>query len=622
MGQLDEQPENFRASDPQAAEALLRSMTQDIENLRQNLLVQLSQDVERLHREKSQLVEDIDKLQAQRQQQIVQQQKLLRQIAPALANQLQELLKQQLNQLAAPSQVSDQDATLLGNSVSEATTEEQGVREGQNPMQTPVGRAAGSGSPPDSAASDYNENAHRLIASLDSTLRATFRTLEQDLSSYQSSLSQQLGQMYSLEQQGEAILETLVSRLRKEIQSESSAIKPTPQAPPPAPTHPPLPRQGGYPQNNHHTSVVSYPSEQSMPVVPLIPEPEPPVAIPQPPTQSQQSSKLLLGFLLVLLSLLVLSFQNVFITLILNKSPVFGLFEQGGFISPGLGNSLLILWLRMLVVVPLMAILATVLYPQVWRDIQQFAQSKDWFLFIRVLGSGFFLFLSQVLIYLALGSISPGVAITIFFIYPVLTVLLGWVLFGVRLNLSRSIVIFSVLVGVVLIALPSSRAGDFSGMGVRSAAGSAIAFAFYVILAQTCAKKLNPVPLSWINFVLILSFSSFSLAGPFPESWRFDVAPTMWPSLLLSSLVLGGTTLVSYLLDNISIRMISAARASILGATVPALTALLAWVIIQSTLQLQQIFGMLLVTLGVTFLSVERLRRPNKTTQPTARKRN
>lgn len=622
MGQLDDQPENFRASDPQAAEALLRSMTQDIENLRQNLLVQLSQDVERLHREKSQLVEDIDKLQAQRQQQIVQQQKLLRQIAPALANQLQELLRQQLNQLAAPSQASDEDPTLsFGNSVSEATTDEEGVREGQNPTQTPIGRAAGSGSPQNSAASDYNENAYRLIASLDSTLRATFRTLEQDLSSYQSSLSQQLGQMYSLEQQGEAILETLVSRLRKEIQFESSAIKPTPQAPPPAPTHPPLPRQGGYPQNNHHTSVV-YPSEQSMPVVPLIPEPEPPVAIPQPPTQSQQSSKLLLGFLLVLLSLLVLSFQNVFITLILNKSPVFGLFEQGGFISPGLGNSLLILWLRMLVVVPLMAILATVLYPQVWRDIQQFAQSKDWFLFIRVLGSGFFLFLSQVLIYLALGSISPGVAITIFFIYPVLTVLLGWVLFGVRLNLSRSLVIFIVLVGVVLSALPSSRAGDFSGMGVRAAAGSAIAFAFYVILAQTCAKKLNPVPLSWINFVLILSFSSFSLAGPFPESWRFDVAPTMWPSLLLCSLVLGGTTLVSYLLDNISIRMISAARASILGATVPALTALLAWVIIQSTLQLQQIFGMLLVTLGVTFLSFERLRRPNKTTQPTARKRN
>jgi hypothetical protein len=51
MGQLDKQPENIGASDPQVTEDLLRSMTQDIENLRQNLVVQLSQDVERLQRE-------------------------------------------------------------------------------------------------------------------------------------------------------------------------------------------------------------------------------------------------------------------------------------------------------------------------------------------------------------------------------------------------------------------------------------------------------------------------------------------------------------------------------------------------------------------------------------------
>ncbi len=37
MGQLDNQPENAGAGDPQAAEARLRAMTQDIENLRHNL---------------------------------------------------------------------------------------------------------------------------------------------------------------------------------------------------------------------------------------------------------------------------------------------------------------------------------------------------------------------------------------------------------------------------------------------------------------------------------------------------------------------------------------------------------------------------------------------------------
>jgi drug/metabolite transporter (DMT)-like permease len=590
MGQQDLQPENSGASAPQATEALLRAMTQDIENLRQNLVVQLSQDVERLQREKSHLIEEIEQLQAQRQQQIVQQQKLVRQIAPALANQLQELLTQQLNQLADSSRISDKEA--------------------------------GSGLPSTSTASEYNQNAYRLIASLDATLRTTFKTLQQDLSSYQSSLAQQLGQMYSLEQQGEAILDTLVSRLREQIQSESSAITSTPLPPPAAPDPPSLPRRdaSGIREDNHKGSTVSDPSVASASAVPLVRKPEPPAAIPQPLPQPQPTSKLQIGFLLILVSSLVLSFQNVVITVILNKSEIFGgLFRTGGFILPSLGNSLLILWLRMVVVVPLMGVLATVLYPGIWRDIKLFAQSKDWSLFIQVLSSGFFLFLSQVLIYLALGPISPGVAITIFFVYPIFTVLLAWVLFGDRPSLFRSVIIIFVLLGVVLIALPSSGAGKLNALGVSAAIGSGITFAFYVILTQACAKKLNPIPFSWINFVVILAFSSLSLFT-LPESLLFEVDSRMWPSLIISCLVLGGTTLLSYLFNNIGISMIGAARASILGATGPALTALLAWAIIQRALYPQQIWGMLLVSLGVAALSFERLRSQTKKAQPAVRK--
>jgi drug/metabolite transporter (DMT)-like permease len=95
----------------------------------------------------------------------------------------------------------------------------------------------------------------------------------------------------------------------------------------------------------------------------------------------------------------------------------------------------------------------------------------------------------------------------------------------------------------------------------------------------------------------------------------------MWPTLAIASLVLGGTTLVSYFLNNIGIKAIDAVRASILGAIVPALTALLALVLIQSTMQVEQIFGMLLVTLGVAALSFERMRRHAKATQPTGRNR-
>ncbi len=586
MEQPDQQPENLGASEPQAAEALLRSMTQDIENLRQNLVVQLSQDIERLQREKSHLIEDIDKLQDQRQQQIIQQQKLIQQIAPALVNQLQELLSQQLNQLQESSRVED----------------------------------GSSGCPQSSTTSDYNKNAHRLIASLDSTLRTTFKTLQQDLSSYQSSLSQQLGQMYSLEQQGEAILETLVNRLKEKIQTESAAIQNAPLAPPATPTHSPLSRRdtNGYSEDNYSSSV-SYPSRQSAPAIPLVAEPEPSPAIPQAPPQQKKASNVQIGFLLVLLSSVVLSLQNIVIKVILKQSAILGLFEVGGFISPSVGNSLLILWLRMLVVVPLMAILATVLYPGLWRDIKQFVQSKDGPLFLQVVGSGFFLFLSQVLIYLALGPISPGVAITIFFIYPIVTVLLAWLFFGDRPTPFRGIIISSVLLGVILISLPTSGAAKLSPQGIAAAAGSGITFAFYVILTQACAKKLNPIPYSWINFVVIFAFSSFSLSV-LTDVFPIKINYSMWPELLISCLILGATTLVSYLFNNIGISMIGAARASILGATGPALTALLAVLLIQETLHIQQFWGMLLVTLGVGALSFERLYSQKKAAQSAARK--
>lgn len=586
MGPLDKQPDNSGSGNPQTAEALLQLMTQDIENLRQNLLSQLSQDIERLQKEKEQLIEDIKKLQNQHQQQLVQQQQLVRRIAPTLINQLQSLLKQRLK--------------------------EQGITGSSSGLPTPT-------------PSDYSENAYRLIASLDSTLRTTFKTLQQDLNSYQSSLSQQLAQMYSLEQQGEAILEALVSRLREEIQAESSRNT-TSLAPSTVPQPLSLPQHEAsrYSENNHNGSLVPYSSQPEIPAKRFLPEPEPP-AVPQLPPQSQQSLKVWLGFVLVLLSLLAMSCEYVVVHVMFNQSSIVGRFEIGGFVAPTVSNALLILWMRMLLVVPLMALLATRLYPSMWHDIRQFVQSRDWSLFFKVLSSGFFLGLSQVLLYRALGSISPGVALTVFFIYPVVTVLLSWLLFGNRLlgsSLIRNLIISVILVGFITITLGSSSVSELSRVGVSSATGSAIAFGLYIIVTQTYGKAFNPIPLSWINFVVILIVSSLSLLAGLlgPKSWGFNIEPAIpWLSLILGSLVLGGMTCVSYLCNTIGLGAISAARSAILGAVVPALTALVALVVIQSPMQGQQIFGLVFVTLGVAALNFERLYTQTKMAQSATR---
>jgi drug/metabolite transporter (DMT)-like permease len=93
----------------------------------------------------------------------------------------------------------------------------------------------------------------------------------------------------------------------------------------------------------------------------------------------------------------------------------------------------------------------------------------------------------------------------------------------------------------------------------------------------------------------------------------------MWPSLIISSLVLAGITLSINLLSNMGLRRIDPSRALLLEATVPALTAILALGIVESTLQGSQIFGMLIVTLGVVALNLEQRRRHAKAAKSAAR---
>ncbi len=562
MGQ-QEQPGNSDNNESGKAQDNLRAIEVGLENLKKNLLSDLSGEIEQLQNKKKQLIEDIEQLESQHQQQTQQQQELAKQLAPAIAQQLHYLLQQRLQERETPQLIAD-----------------------STPTTVPL--------------SDYNENAYRLISSLDSTLRTTFKTLQQDLSSYQSTLSQQLGQMYSLEQQGEAILETLVNRLKDELKAEkqnnSTEAKLVSTN---GSTYPAPPRQLP-PQNDFTAPPPAFKDAQ-----PLTKQP--------PPVKTKKLSLVWQGFILVVFASLILSLQNVIVSIILQQSSVFGRFDIGGYISPNFGNSLLILWLRMMVVVPLMFVLGTRLYPQTQQDISQAFKSQDRDLFLKMTGSGFFLFLSSALIYLALGFLSPGVALTIFFIFPMVTVLLSWLFFGEKPSIFRGVATVTVLFGVYLI---SSQGGGAAASlplgGIFAAAGAGTCFSFSLLLAQASYKKIHPIPFTLVQFVTMLAFASLVFLLPLPGGWKHEVRPGMWDELWLSGLVLGVLTFFAYLANNIGIKYIGAARASIFGATGPALTAILALIIKGDRLESMEIWGMLIVSAGVLFLSLERFYNKKK----------
>ncbi|SKB11843.1 conserved membrane hypothetical protein [Planktothrix sp. PCC 11201] len=563
MGTQDNQPPPLGSGETTSAEIILSSVIQELETFHHQIKERYLSDIQRLETDKVRLIGDIENLQTEYQRlQSVQLQILsdrvppnrawLKQLTQIVARDVEQSLIARINQIKAAS-----DPPLLA--------------------------ADASGLLPSEDIGAENFNNRELEAVLETSLNQTFQSLQQELGNYQSNLSRRLNHMQTLEQQVEALLETIVNRLQEQVETptlwgESS--------------RPGLPsgRSDSLPPTN--TAPTNRPE-------------------PLGSSQPKSSSPVQLGLFLALLSAVSLSLFNVCLKIIL-KGPqpreILGLFSLEGIISPGIGNSLLILLLRMIVVMGLMPIVATFLYPPVWGDLRRFLQSGDRRLMLTVIGSGFFLFLSQVAIYVAIGEIPTGIAITIFFIYPIVTVIASWGLFGDRPTLIRVIAMIIILAGGIL-CLPARNPNIAMGnvqVGVIAAICAGVAFAGYVLLTQVAAGKLHPIPFSLVNFASIFVFSSLSLML-LPDSLGINIEPGVWNGLMIGGVVLGVLTLSSYLLNNFAIRSAGAALASIIGTTGPALTALFAFWIIGEAIKQQQIYGMALVILGVGTMSFERM---------------
>lgn len=596
MGQLDNLPQDI-GSPPNSGtpEDILRALTQDVQRLQHTLTTQLSQDIERLQSQKRRLMDDIEALegdyadlqqqhqqlqlaqtQTLTQQQQAQQQLWAKRLAQALATHLQARLQENL--------------TLPSN---------------------------GYPNSPELTAS--LSEANQRVISLDTALHSTLQALQQDLNSYQSSLSQQISRMHSMEHQGEAILEALVNRLSQALQVQMAR----PLASPPVYTNghgvvqlPPQPRPA---PAMAAPGVMAQPETVGNPVAPSQVDPNghshgtTVTPTPTPAPASGRPAHVKTGMVLVVLSTLALSIHNVLVGIIGYGGQIFGHFPVSGIFPLTIPNSLMLLWLRMVVVLPLLTLLAAQLYPRVWRDIQGLFHSADRRPLYQVMASGGFLFLSQVLIYKAISDIGPGVAVTLLFMYPLITVPLAWFLFGDRPSPLRLVVMFAISMGIVFTALPRINAdldgGAVSAWGVGAALLSSVAFALFLVSMQLCFRRLHPVPVSLLQFSTIFVLTSFILiVGSF-----FGLEPSQPTSqwgLYLGGLMLGVLTLLGYLFNNYGVQMMGAAQASIIASSGPVITAILAYLITpgeKSSLQFIQWMGVILVTLGVISLSFERL---------------
>lgn len=625
---------------------ILRVLGQDLAALHQQVSTDLANDIAHMQARKHQLMADIEALEGDYETLRLQHQ------------QLQSSYSETLNQ----QQIAQQQAWAKRLAVALAT-HLQGRLEAALTMANANSLQATSSPAPGHLAA-----ASQGLAALDATLQTTLASLQQDLTSYHSSISQQISRMQNVEQQGEAILEALVARLSQQLQSQmvpanrnghgSSNGYPAPNSPGngvgtgnltngwagydrPAPSRDPaaevyptagpgtqaplagpaLPLRRPYRSPQANLAPTGNSGEYTPPLGATLPNGAVPASAPPqvtPPDREEHGDRPLamppqMGIIVVVLSTLALSLHNVIVGVIGYGGQILGRLPVEAVLPLTIPNSLLLLWLRMVVVVPLLALVAPRLHPTVGRDLRLMFSRDYRRPLIQVIASGGFLFLSQVLIYKAIADVGPGVAVTLLFMYPLITVPLAWFLFGDRPTPLRLVVMFAITMGIVFTALPriyTDLSGDgVSLWGVGAALLSSVAFALFLIAMQLCFRRLHPVSVSLVQFSTIFILTSLilvigSLFGLSPG------APASSLGLYVGAGMLGLLTLLGYLFNNYGVKLLGAAQASIVAASGPVVTAILAFLITpgeKSALLFIQWMGVILVTLGVISLSLERL---------------
>jgi drug/metabolite transporter (DMT)-like permease len=663
MGRFENQPNPQANGEASSDAGMMRKLIEELETVQQGFLKSLQEDIKQLQSQKHRLAEDIQQMQVkknnlQQEQLAAEQQVLIRQLVQVLGNHVSVQLQSTLENLF------------------ESATLKQQATQGSN--------IASVNNLTHSADASDTE---RLLSLLKNTLASTFEQLQADLNNHQSNFYASVSQMHGQQERAEIVVAELMYRLRRELelpnQIPTAEIEVVQQIEFEETRHNTFHQPQASIESSHSGDEIELPNEVidpevESPFVEITPPPGhkfPDTVIPNPVTRAQVEAKLesditpqaivarvvtpisppqtirqryidsdqqqqprqlenppnssttMVGFLLVVLATAVSALYNVTIRAIfLPRSQIFGAFDVQQLISPTLGNCLLILMLRMLVVVPLMLVLAPILHPRIWEDVKSLIRSLGRTqrrnitptaitkaVFLLSIASGFFLFLSQVLIYLAIGQVQTGIAIALFFVYPIISGLLSWLLFSRQPKKEpKSLFKFSAVICICfgeLLVLSTSIGNTSISSGGIAALASGATFAVYVILTRICAAKIHPVSFTLLNFTTMLVLCFMGLLIPLPNNLGVQVNNAYnLMELVLSAFILGVLTLVGYLLNNIGIRKFGATRSALIGVSVPAVTVIFAGIIIQESLQLIQIIGVLIVTLGAAAVSLDKIR--------------
>ena len=203
--------------------------------------------------------------------------------------------------------------------------------------------------------------------------------------------------------------------------------------------------------------------------------------------------------------------------------------------------------------------------------------------------------LSAEFLFLAYDLLSPGIASTIFFMYPLIVALALGIFFKEHITFRTMIALIVVLIGVFLLSVKDVTNFSINYIGAGVSLLGAISYALYMLIVNKSKISASGIKVSFYSTLFSSVYFLVKLwviATPLP-------IPEVKMSLLLTSFGIV-TTLFSIITLIYAIRIIGSTPTAIIGVMEPIVAvAISIWIFQQESLTTNLIIGVLLIIIAV-----------------------
>ncbi|MGK6340969.1 DMT family transporter [Chryseobacterium sp. DT-3] len=239
---------------------------------------------------------------------------------------------------------------------------------------------------------------------------------------------------------------------------------------------------------------------------------------------------------------------------------------------------------------------------------ESFRINKKEALILAVLGVCYAL--SSEFLFIGYDFLTPGIASTVLFIYPVIVALIMFFFYREKLTKLSIISLFLAFAGVIVLCLKENGLEiNFAGLGIVML--SSLFYALYMVIVNKSDLKVSGFKLS---FYSMLFTSAFFMIKASAEGESFAI-PSV--SIFLNFIVFAFlTTVISGLCLVYAIKYIGSTPTAILGALEPVVAVMVSVLMFHEKFTANLLIGIILILLGVILnvLADSRKSRRNKST--------